>query len=267
MSATSTWKYRLTVCAILMIACAAVMLAQVQTKTTEQKGQATKQVTVERGEVVYISGNDIVVKGENGEVRQITVPDNATAIVDGRTITLKDLRVGMKLEKTVTTTSTPKTVETVRTGTGTVVSVQPPNYVTVRFEDNSVERYRIPKGQTFTMDGVTKTAFELRPGMKITATRIVTTPVVEVTQQSRVTGSAPPPPPPPPTPTMEGALLMLEKPAPVPVPPPATLAAPEPAPAPAVKTLPKTGSVMPLLGLLGLLLSGASVGVRLLRRS
>ncbi len=266
MNATSTWKYRLAACAILLIACAAVTLAQVQTKTTEQKGQATKQVTVERGEVVYISGNEIVVKGENGEVRNFTVPENATAIVDGKTITLKDLRVGMKLERTITTTSTPKTVQTVRTGTGTVVNVQPPNYATVRFEDNSVERYKIPKDQKFVIDGVARTAFDLKPGMKITATRIVTVPEVEVTQQKSVTGTAPPPPPPPPpTPSMEGALLILEKPAPVPVAAPATLPAPQPAPA--VKPLPKTGSVLPLLGMLGLLFSGASLAVRLLRRS
>jgi hypothetical protein len=270
MSATSTWKCRLAAGAILWIACAAVMLAQVKTTTTEKKGQATKQVTVERGEVVYISGNDVVVKMENGEVRHITVPDDARATVDGKEITLRDLRVGMKLERTITTTSTPQTVETVRTGTGTVVNVQPPNFATVRFEDGTVERYRIPKDQKFMIDGQAKTAFDLRPGMKITATRIVTAPVVQVTQQKQVTGTAPPPPATPTTPTMEGALLILEqvpRPSTVPAATPSTMTQPAPEPAPAVKKLPKTGSVIPLIGLLGVLFSGASFGVRLLRRS
>ena len=273
MSATSTWKCRLTAGAILWIACAAVMLAQVKTTTTEKKGQAQQQVTVERGEVVYISGNEVVVRMENGEIRHVTVPDGARATVDGRQITLADLRVGMKLERTITTTSTPKSVSTVKTGTGTVVNVQPPNYATVRFEDGTVERYKIPKDQKFMIDGVAKTAFELKPGMKITATRVVTAPVVEVTEQKQITGTAPPPPPPPAaTPPMEGALLILERaprPAPVPAAVPTTLTqpAPEPAPAPAVKKLPKTGSIVPLMGLLGLLFTGASFGVRLLRRS
>jgi LPXTG-motif cell wall-anchored protein len=270
MSLTSTWKYRLAAVAVLWMACAAVVLAQVKTTTTEQKGQAGKQVTVERGEVVYISGNDIVVKMESGEVRDINVPDGATAMVDGKEITIKDLKVGMKLSKTIVTTTTPKMVETVRTGTGTVVNVQAPNYATVRFEDGTVERYRIPKDQKFVIEGVARTAFELKPGMKITATRIVTTPAVEISEQKQVTGTAPPPPPPPPptTPTMEGALLILERaprPSPVSAAVPDTL--PQPAPAPAAKALPKTGSAMPLLGLLGLLFSGASFGVRLLRRS
>ncbi len=38
--------------AILWLACATVMMAQVKTTTTETKGQTAKQVTVERGEVV-----------------------------------------------------------------------------------------------------------------------------------------------------------------------------------------------------------------------
>ncbi len=264
MSSSSTWKRRLAAAAILGIACVAVLSAQVQQSTTEHKGQSSQQVTVERGEVVYISGNDVVFKGENGEIRHVVVPDNAKATVDGKEITLKDLKVGMKLEKTITTTSRPKMVETVRTGTGTVVNVQPPNYATVRFEDNSVSRYKIPKNQKFMIDGQEKTAFELKPGMKITATRIVTVPVVEVSQQSQVTGSAPPPPP---TPPQEGVLLIEEpaKPAPVPQPVAAT-PPPAPAPEPAPAKLPKTGSAMPLFGLLGLLFTGASLGIRLLRR-
>ncbi len=264
----TTWKFQPAAGAVLWLACTAMMLAQVQQTTTEQKGQASRQVTVERGEVVYISGNEVIFKMESGEVRHVTVPDNAKAIVDGKEITLKDLQVGMKLEKTITTTSRPKTVETVRAGTGTVVNVQAPNYVTVRFEDDSVSRYKIPKDQKFMIDGQAKTAFELKPGMKITATRVVTVPVVEVSQQSQVTGSAPPPPPPPPTPPMDGALLILEK---VAKPEPVAAAvsreaAPAPAPSPAPEKLPKTGSAMPWIGLLGLLCTGLSFGLRRLRR-
>ena len=189
MSLTSTFKRRLTAGGIAFLACACFTLAQVQTTTTEKEGQATKQVTVERGTVTYIAGNDIVVKMENGEVRHVTVPDDAKAIVDGKEIGLADLRVGMKLEKTITTTTTPKTVQTVKTGTGTVLNVQPPNYATIRFPDGTVERYRIPKDTKFTIDGEKKTAFDLKPGMKITATRIVDTPVTHVSTQSAVSGS------------------------------------------------------------------------------
>lgn len=258
-------KYRLAP-AVLWLACVTLMMAQVKTNTTETPGRSGKEVTVERGEVVYVAGNDVVIKMEDGQIRHVTVKEGATATVDGKQITIKDLKPGMKLERTITTTTTEKTVKTVRAGTGTVTQVSPPNWVTVRFEDNSVQRYKIPKGTTFTIDGQKKTAFELKPGMKISATRIIEEPVVVAsTDVSGVTGSAPPPPPPPP---LEGALLIAEKPTPLPAPTPATVtepAAPS-APEPAPKKLPTTGSVVPLIGLMGLLFSGASFGLRLLRR-
>ncbi len=266
MSSVRKTASRLLATVFLCLVCAAVMMAQVKTETSVSKQAASSKTTVERGEVVYVSGNQVMVKMESGEVRHVTVPDGATAVVDGKTLTLKDLKVGMKLERAITTTTTPKTVKTVRSGEGTVVNVMPPNYATVRFEDGTVERYQIPKGTKFTIDGEKKDAFALKPGMKIQATRIVEAPVVEVSESKRVTGTAPPPPPPPPD--VPIIISAPEKPAPAPV-----AAAPEPAPAPAPaaepapKKLPKTGSAVPLIGLLGLLFSGASFGLRKLRRS
>jgi len=263
---------RRTVLIVLWIACAALAMAQVKTQTTEQKSAPAKQVTVERGEVVYVSGNDVVIKMEGGEIRHVTVPDGATGTVDGKTITIADLKPGMKLQKTITTSTTQKMIKTVRSGQGTVMQVSPPNYVTVRFEDNAVERYRVPKGTTFTIDGQKKTVFDLKAGMKISATRVVEEPVTEVSQASKVTGTAPPPPPEMPT-NIETLLISDAKPLPAPTPTkletpaPAPAAAPAPAPEPAPKKLPTTGSFVPLIGLLGLLFSGASFGLRLLRRS
>ena len=97
----------------------------------------------------------------------------------------------MKLQRTITTTTTPKAVSTVRAGTGTVVIVNPPAYVSVRFEDGSVEGFKIPAGTTFNIDGAEKTAFDLRPGMKISATRVTESSVVDVPQRKSVTGTSP----------------------------------------------------------------------------
>lgn len=259
--------YRVAAIALVLLACAALTVAQVKTETSTQKGTPATKATVERGEVVYVSGNEVIFRMESGEIRHVTVPDGATAIVDGKTVTVADLKPGMKLQKTITTTTTPKTIKTVRTGTATVLNVIPPNSVTVRFDDNTVAQYKIPKGTTFTIDGQKKTAFDLRKGMKITATRIVEAPSVEITAASSVTGSAPPEPPPPnvpiliaakePTPAPEPAA----EPAPAPAPAPAAAAAPEPKP----KKLPRTASLIPLIGALGLLFSAASLALRFRR--
>jgi len=261
-------KYRLALSLVLVFFCAPLVLAQIKTETTEQKAQPRYEVKVERGEVVYVSGNQVMVKMEDGQVKEFTVPDDATAIVDGRTVTIADLRPGMKLERTITTTTTEKTVKTVRSGTGTIVNIQAPNWVTVQFADNTVERLKIPAGAQFTVDGVKKTAFELRKGMRISATRVVENPTSEVNTARNVTGSAPPPPPPPPEiPKMEGPVLIVEAAPPTPMPVATSTALIEPAaPTSERTTLPKTGSVFPFIGFLGLVCVGASLSLRLLRQ-
>jgi LPXTG-motif cell wall-anchored protein len=242
---------------IVGLALATALMAQETSKTETTQGAGSRQVQVERGEVVYVSGNEVVVKMESGEVRHVTVPDSARATVDGKEISVRELKPGMKLQRTITTTTTPRTVTTVRTVSGKVWQVSAPNSVILTLADGTNKQYKIPKGQKFMIDGQEKTAFDLRKGMNVSATVVTAVPETVVAQQRKVTGSAPPPPP---TPPMEGALL-IETPAPAPAAAPAP-SAPEPPPT----SLPKTGSVMPLIGLLGLLCSGLSLGLRMLRR-
>ena len=249
------------VCLVFAVA----MLAQDTTRTQTTTGAGSKNVQVDRGEVVYVSGNELVVKMESGEIRHFpNIPESARATVDGKQLSIHELKPGMKLQRTIVTTSTPRTVTTVRTIQGKVWQVNAPNTVILTLPDNTNKQYRIPKDQKFMIDGQEKTAFELRKGMNVSATVLTAVPETVVAEQRRTTGSAPPPPA---TPPIQGALL-IEAPAPARVPtsaaaaPAPTAAAPEPPPA----SLPKTGSALPLIGLLGLLCFGLSVGMRMLRR-
>ena len=242
---------------IVFLVFAVAMLAQDTTRTQTTTGAGSKNFKVERGEVVYVAGNDLVVRMESGEIRSVTVPDSARATVDGRELSVHDLKPGMKLQRTIVTTATPRTVTTVRTIQGKVWQISAPNTVILTLPDNTNKQYRIPKDQKFTIDGQELTAFDLRKGMNVSATVLTAVPETVVAEQRKVTGSAPPPPP---TPPVQGALL-IETPAPAPAPAPAQVAAAEPAPA----KLPKTASALPLVGLLGLLCSGLSVGMRMLR--
>ena len=236
--------------ALISMGFAASAGAQVQTETSSSTGQPTKTVTVERGEVVSVTGNDLFVKMENGDIRHFpNVPESARVTVDGQQLGIHDLKPGMKLQRTITTTSTPQTVTTVETVTGTVFWVSPPSAVSLRLEDGTVQQFKIPKGQKFTIDGKETDAFGLRKGMKVSATRITESPEVVVSQQRKVTGTAPTPPP-------ADVPILVAKAQPVPAP---TETAPE--------KLPKTGSMIPLLGLLGLLSLGMSLGLRILRKS
>jgi hypothetical protein len=173
--------------------------AQVHTQTTTTTGKATRQVKVDRAEVVLVSGNDLVLKMDDGTIRHIAnVPDSFRATVDGKEIGIYDLKAGMTLEKTTTITTTPKVVKTVQTINGRVWHVNPPNFVFLTLEDGSNQRFEIPKGQKFNVEGQMVDAWGLKPGMSITATKIVEFTATEVEQQRKLTGSMPPPPPTPP---------------------------------------------------------------------
>jgi LPXTG-motif cell wall-anchored protein len=233
------------------------MMAQVQTETKTAQGQPTVETKVERGEVVYVSGNDLVVKMDDGQIRNFpNVPDSARVTVGGQQLSVHDLKPGMKLERTITTTSTPQTVTTVQTVTGRVWSVSPPRSVVLTLEDGSHQQFEIPQGQKFMVDGKETDAFGLRKGMQINATRIVAVPTNVITQERKTTGEMPPPPPPPPTTAFQGpVLIVVEKQPPVVAQAKPAEAQPEP------KKLPQTATELPLLALIGalLLLSGGAL--------
>ena len=91
---------------IVFLAFTAATNAQVQTQTAEAHGPGTKEVTVERGEVVLVNGNDLVVKMEDGSIRHFAnVRESARAEVDGKQLGIHDLQPGMKLQRTITTTT------------------------------------------------------------------------------------------------------------------------------------------------------------------
>lgn len=242
---------------LLCLLLSAVMMAQVTTQTTTTKGHPTVQTTVERGEVVYVSGNDLVVKMEDGQIRNFSdIPESARITVAGQQLSVHDLKPGMKLERTITTTTTPQIVATVQTVTGRVWQVRPPNSVTLTLEDGSHQEFKIPEGQKFTVEGRETDAFGLRKGMEVSATKIVTVPQSVVAQKRTVTGEMPPPPP---TAAFQGPLLIVietKQPAEV-----AKAKPPEAQPQP--KKLPQTASELPLIGLIGtlLLLSGVALSL------
>jgi len=227
--------------------------AQVQTQQTEAKGTATKAVKVERGEIVYVSGNNVVVKMEDGTLRHFdNVPESTTITVDGKQLNVHQLQPGMKVERQTITTTTPKTITTIKTVTGTVWHVSPPNSVILTMENGENQQFKIPKGQIFTINGQTMDAFGLKKGMKVDAQKVVEEPITVVAQEVKRTGIAPPPPPPL---NADVPILIVMVPAHAAPAPAVETAAAEPAP----KKLPKTGSDLPLIGVLGALLCAVSL--------
>jgi hypothetical protein len=231
--------------------------AQVQTSTNVEHGAAMQTVNVERGEVVAVSGNDLIVRREDGELLDFpNVPDNKTVTVDGKQLTIHDLKPGMKLERTTVVTTTPRLVTTVKTVTGKVFHVTPPSSVILSLADGTNQSFKIPKGQKFMINGRETDAWGLKKGMQVSATAVTETPESVVAHEVKLTGT---PPPPSPEPLRSNATLLVIVMRPVPA--PVETAAAEPAP----QTLPKTASSFPLIGFLGAGLCLLALGIRVKR--
>jgi hypothetical protein len=258
---SKTVLHRLLAGGALCIAVTLTASGQVQTTTkTTPEGAPTKTITVTRGEIVYVSGNNVVVKMEDGTLKHFdNVPDSTTVTVDGQQLNVHQIKPGMKFERQTITTTTPKMITTVKTVTGTVWQVSPPSSVILTLENGKNQRFKIPKGQKFNINGQEMDAFGLRQGMKIDAQMVTEQPETVVTRQSKLTGTAPPPPPPAPKPDVP--ILVVFVPAEAPAPVVTAAAAPEPAP----KRLPKTASELPSVALLGILFCAISLAARVAR--
>ena len=242
----------------LCIAFSSPAVAQVQTQTSVAHGQANHEVKIERGEIVYVSGNDVVIKMEDGSLRDFNnVPDSTTVTVDGKQLNVHQIKPGMKVEKQTITTTTPRVITKVETVTGKVWHVNPPNSVILTLEDGTNQSFKIPSGQKFTINGQETDAFGLRKGMVVSAQRVTEIPETVVTQQVKRTGTMPPPPAPP---KQDVPVLIAAAP---PKPAPAETAAAEPPPA---TKLPKTASELPLVAVLGVALCGLSLLSTALRK-
>jgi hypothetical protein len=204
--------------------------AQVQTATTTKTGQPSEVVRVEHGEVVTVEGNDLIVQMADGSIRHFeNIPESARITVHGKELGIHDLKPGMLLQRTITTTTTPKVVTTVQTVKGKVWNINPPLSVILTLEDGTNQSFNIPKEQKFNVNGQMVDAFALRKGMVLTATKVVEEPMSVTEQQKKVIGTMPRPPPTPPT---DAPLLVAEG-EPTAAPPEATVpAAAEPAATP-----------------------------------
>jgi hypothetical protein len=210
------------------------------------------QTKVKNAEVIHVSGHQIVVELENGGFELLNLPKDFLFDIDGRHLTVHQLEPGMKLSQEIHTVTTPQEVTSVRTIEGTVWHVAGP-HVILSFPNGENKSYTAREGTVFKINGEDKTVFDLRKGMKISATIVTVEPQTLVSTHTVVTGQAPPKP----EVAFEGPLLIERVPE-----EPAIAKTTEPA-APVTEELPKTASYLPLIGLLGLLLLACYAGLKL----
>jgi hypothetical protein len=249
---------RATAIAFVVAAATIAVSAQDVTSKTVSHGPKEFDTEVKNAEVVYVEGNDLVLRVDNGKIEHLVVPDSDKFTIDGKEVTVHELVPGTRLTQTITTATAPRYVKTVRTLKGKVWHVNAPGSVMLTLPEGESQIYRIPSHAKITINGEKKTAFDLRKGMTLEATIVTDDTQTVIERGKAVVGKAPPPPA---TPREIGLLLFAPSPS----------APAEPASAeqgdPAVgeelaEALPRTGSFMPLTGLFGALGVAASLGLR-----
>jgi hypothetical protein len=181
---------RVFVAAALALGVAAGTSAQ-PTQTTQKVTTGPAKVTKQqlKGEVVVIKGDQVVAKMiPGGEYRLFRIKPGKTATVDGAVVPVSGVKPGTVLTADVYTTEVPLVERTVTTLKGTVWYAAPTRVI-LTLENGHNKEYEVPSGLKFDVDGQMMQAMELRPGMKVTATKIVEAPETLITQDSVVTGA------------------------------------------------------------------------------
>jgi len=161
-----------------------------QTKETVPGGAASVVTVQVKGELVARGTNWLIAKDPSGYYKVYSVQAGKKAIVDGVPTALDQLKLGTMLTSTATTTNTPLVDRTTTITQGTVFWASPTSVI-VSFPNGENKQYAVPEGFKFTVEGKQLEAMELKPGMKLTATRIVQEPHTLITHDVVVTGTAP----------------------------------------------------------------------------
>ena len=240
-------------CAMTMNAAAQDVTHPPTTKTVGEPSHEVQPTHVQNAEVIHVSGHEIVVELENGKFELLNLGPDARFQVDGKDLTVHELTPGTKLSQEIHTVSTPQEVTTLRTVNGKVWHVKAPHLI-LSFPSGENKAYTVPDGIVFHIDGKDKTVFDLKKGMDISATVLTVEPLQSVSRHAVVSGQAPPRP----DLAFEGPMLIEEnREAPT-----MTATVEEPP----VQELPNTASVVPAIGLIGVLSLGVYASMRILRR-
>jgi hypothetical protein len=192
--------------------------------------QTTATVNVRHFEVISVDGNKLVVRDERG-TNEYTVPDDFRFTVDGKKMSVSELKAGMKGTATVTTTTTIKPVAVTEIREGVVLSagqwsmiVRDSEGVRKKFTRDQLDQ----RGVQILKDGRVMSMDQLKKGDTLTATIITqVAPVVVTEQEVEATLAASTAEP---APTKDASAAAPAQPAPAASPAPTPPASPRPTP-------------------------------------
>jgi LPXTG-motif cell wall-anchored protein len=205
---------------------------------------AAETIEIKNGVILGVNGNVLTVRGPEG-VKEYTVPEDFRFNMDGRMLSVYDLKPGMPIAAKITTTKTPiemttteikeaKIIHTI----GTAFAIKTKEGETKKFSSKDIEKRQI----VIYKDGKQISPYDLKKGDNISATIVTELPPVIITDRE-----------------VEAFVAMPPQPRPV------MIARVQRTPPPPPRQLPKTGSRLPWLGLAGLISLALGAGLTIRR--
>jgi hypothetical protein len=176
-----TWISVVVVMVAVGFAMAGTPFAQTPSPTTSQ---STSTTDVRNFEVISVDGNKLVVRDQKG-TEEYTVPDDFRFTVDGKKVSVSELKPGMKGTATITTTTTVKPVVVTEVREGDVLRASPMS-VTVRTADGTrrfTQEELDARGVQIIVDGRPTRVGDLKRGDKLTATIVTQGPPTVLTER------------------------------------------------------------------------------------
>ncbi len=186
-------KYGFWVTATLAaVAIIGVQAAGAQDTTTTKTPKAHVGVlTIDTADVVYVSGDDAVLKLPDGKLELFELRPGTSLTIDGKPSTAADLKPGMTVSHVQVKTHTAYDVTTVNQLNGTIVA-KSGRILTLRLDDGTSKHYSVPYSATFSIEGKDTKYEDLRKGMKVSVTAVTTEGLHSKTHKAAMVAQTPP---------------------------------------------------------------------------
>jgi len=122
--------------------------------------------------VVYVSGNDLLIKATDGRLLNYSVPAGYQFTIASGKVSLKDLTAGAVLTGPVATGSEPLVIGHIQTVKAKVYVARPPDTVTLILSDGSQD-FTVPAGTMFSVNGASVPLSALKRNDEVEATLLM----------------------------------------------------------------------------------------------
>jgi hypothetical protein len=122
--------------------------------------------------VIYVSGNDLLIKATDGRLLNYSVPAGYQFTIDSGKVGLKELRAGAVLKGPVATGSEPLVIGHVEAVKAKVYVARPPDTVTLILSDGSQD-FTVPAGTMFAVNGAQLPLSGLKRNDEVEATLLM----------------------------------------------------------------------------------------------